>query len=135
MHPSQWAPQTKTSVGRSRSRMDLGGLFLIVNYEQEVDGEVSFRGHGVYGWDPRRESYTMHWFDSMGYPPGGMALGTWEGDTLTFESKSEHGHSRYVYVHPEPGRYEFRIESSPDGETWSTVMESTMRREADQGLA
>ena len=128
MAPSPWdpvgGPATATSVGRR----DLDGMHLIVDYQQTRDGGISFRGHGVYGWDPTVGCYTMYWFDSMGFDPGGPAQGTWEGDTLTFVAERSHGHSRYVYTFEGPDRFRFHIEMSPDGSTWSRWLDSVYTR-------
>jgi Protein of unknown function (DUF1579) len=126
LHPSPWSPQAKTATGRSHNRMGIDGFFLINDYTQEQDGQVVFRGHGVYGWDAKRERYTMHWFDSMGMPPR-ETLGTFEGNTLVFDNRSEMGHSRYRYV-LESDAYRFTIEVSRDGEHFTPVMEGNYRR-------
>jgi Protein of unknown function (DUF1579) len=127
LHPSPWAPEKHSAIGRSSNRMGVDGFFLINDYIEERDGEVVFRGHGVYGYDPKRQRYTMHWFDSMGMPPNEM-LGSWEGNTLTFQNRGEMGHSRYVYVLEGDDRYQFRIESSTDGQSWTPLMEGHYRR-------
>jgi hypothetical protein len=128
LFPSPWAPEKRSAIGRTSNRMDIDGFFLINDYTEEREGEVMFRGHGVYGYDPKRQRYTMHWFDSMGMPPG-ETLGTWEGNTLTFQNQSEMGHSRYVYVLESADAYTFRIESSKDGESWTPMMEGRFRRQ------
>lgn len=128
LHPSAWAPEPRRAVGRSSNRMAVDGFFLINDYAEERDGEVVFRGHGVYGWDAKRERYTMHWFDSMGVPPH-ETLGTWEGNTLTFENQSPMGHSRYTYVIEGDDSYRFTIDSSKDGESWTPMMEGHYRRQ------
>lgn len=126
LYPSPWAPEKRSAVGRFSARMGLDGMFLITDYQEERDGEVVFRGHGVYGFDPKSGKYTMHWFDSMGMSPA-ETLGVWEGDTLTFENSHAHGKSRYVYEVGDD-QYTFKILSSQDGDEWSTLMEGSYRR-------
>lgn len=128
MHPSPWDPQGGTATGRIVSRLDIDGMFLISDYTQERDGVINFRGHGVYGFDPLTDRYTMYWFDSIGNDPGGPASGRWDGDTLMFERSSDRGRSRYVYEFEGPDAYRFRIEMSADGERWTTWMDSRWRR-------
>ncbi len=128
MAPSPWDPNGGKATAVSKARRDLDGLFLVVDYQQHRDGKVTYRGHGVYGWDPADSTYTMYWFDSMGSDPGGPARGKWEGDTLMFQMKSRMGHSRYIYRFKSPTEYDFRIEMSRDGESYQTWLESTYRR-------
>ena len=63
LSPSPWLPQGAKAVGRMTARMALGGFHLIIDWTQERGGKVNFEGHGVLGWDPRGQCYTMHWFD------------------------------------------------------------------------
>jgi len=126
MHPSAWSPEASTSEGRSSTRM-LEGFFAVCDYEQVKDGSVTFRGHGVYGWDPVAAEYVMYWFDSMG-GAGGVARGTYADGVLTFQSTSPMGHHRYRYTFPDADRMTFQMAHSEDGETWKPTMDSIYRR-------
>jgi len=123
MHPSPWDEKGGTAVGKKVSRIDLDGFYLIEDYTQERDGQVSYRGHGLFGYDPQKNRYTMHWFDSMGMPTNEASLGTWEGNTLRFEMSSPMGQQRYIFITEGTTRYTFKIENSQDGKTWNTFME------------
>jgi hypothetical protein len=127
LHPSAWAPERRTAIGTFSSKMILDGMYLTHDYVEERDGKVVFRGHGIYGWDPKRERYTMHWFDSMGFPPS-ETLGVLDGATLTFQNSGAHGHARYTYALLDADRFTFRIDNSRDGQSWSPVMEGEYRR-------
>lgn len=127
LHPSPWSPQTRHATGHFRCRMGIDGMFLLNDYEERRDGEVFFRGHGVYGWDAGRERYTMYWFDSMGHNPN-ETLGVWDGDTLSFSNRGEQGHARYSYILHADGRMGFRIDASRDGQEWSCMMEGIYTR-------
>jgi hypothetical protein len=129
MHPSPWSPTAVHAKGRVVAEMQLGGFFLVSRYEQEVGGQRSFEGHGVYGWDLQRQRYTMHWFDSMGNDPGAPALGTWEGQHLVFENTTPMGHGRYAYELLGPGRYRFTMAMSGDGRSWTPVMDAIYVRQ------
>lgn len=118
MHPSPWSPESASATSRTVARRELGGFFIITDYEQKRDGEVSYSGHGVFGWDPRKEKYTLHWYDTMGGDPGAPALGTWEGDTLCFQHQHHMGHSRYTYVFSGKDAYTFALDFSQDGREW-----------------
>jgi hypothetical protein len=108
-------------------RMELGGFFLCSFYEEEVSGEPSYSGHGVYGYDPKEEKFTMHWFDSMGGSYNKPALGAWDGNSLSFQNATPQGHARYTHT-IENDEYDFKIEVSEDGEAWTMFMSGTYRR-------
>src|SRR5215472_2647983 len=118
LKPSPWDPKGGKAKARLTSKLDLDGFFLITDYQQERDGKVSYRGHGVYGYDSNRKQYAMFWFDSMGMVGAEPAWGKWEGDTLTFESKSPMGLGRYTFKFNSDGSHEFRIDNSQDGKSW-----------------
>lgn len=128
MHPSPWDAQGGSAMAKIAARLDLDGFFLVSNYTQERGGQVSYRGHGVIGYDPVKGQYTHHWFDSMGSPVYGPAIGKWAGNTLAFESEGPMGHARYVYRTEADGKYTFKLENSQDGKTWATFMEGWYRR-------
>ena len=128
MLPSPWSPTEQERNSQISARM-LEGFFLISDYEQrDADGQVCFRGHGVYGWDPRGELYTMYWVDSMG-GPGGRAEGRLEGDVLTFENSSPMGHHRYRYTFEGSDAYTFEMAMSADGSNWHQLMEGHYERQ------
>ena len=57
IHPSPWDPKGRKGTSATKARMDLGGFYLITDYDQfGPDGQQTYKGHGVYGWDPRRSS-------------------------------------------------------------------------------
>jgi hypothetical protein len=126
--PSPWDPKGGKGAGRFVARLDLNGFFLVADYVQERSGQVTYRGHGVYGYDPQQTCYTMHWFDSMGSGTPGPVRGRWEADRLTFEGENPMGHSRYIYALEGADRYAFRIEHSRDGKTWAAFIDSRYAR-------
>lgn len=126
MFPSPWDPGGER-VGRCHARAALGDLFLITDYVQEHEGRPVFRGHGVYGYDPRRERYTMQWWDSMATHGGDRVDGVWAGDTLTFETDHGGPPSRYVYELRGPDTYRFAILVAR-GRDWAPMMEGLYRR-------
>ena len=126
MAPSPWDPGGSNRTSTCEATM-LEGFFLVTNYEQrDESGEtVTFRGHGVYSWDPGEGCYVMYWFDSMG-GPGGIAHGKAEGDVLTFQNSSPMGQHRYRYTFEEGG-YLFEMAMSQDGEQWQTLLKGSYR--------
>jgi len=55
MCPSPWDPEGGTAIGRIENRIALDSIVLIQDYEQEPDGTVVYRGHGVLRWDAAGE--------------------------------------------------------------------------------
>jgi len=127
MPAGPWAPGGGTALGRVENRAALDGFVVIQDYAQERDGEVIFRGHGVFGWNSGVGQYTLHWFDSMGM---GMNEyhGDFEGDVLSLTSDSPMGKSRAVFDLGAAGRYTFRMELAQDGRAWTTFMEGAYTR-------
>src|SRR5947208_1920101 len=128
MYPSPWDPKGGPALGRTESRLDLDGFYLLSDYTQERGGRTSYKGHGVFGYDPGSGSYTMHWFDSMGFPCTVPAKGTWEGNRLLFQSASPMGQGRFTYEFEREGKYRFKLENSRDGKEWTTFMEGNYTR-------
>lgn len=114
-HPTPWDPKGGTATTRMNTRLDLDGFFVIADAVQERGGKVSYRGHGVFGWDAPQQRYTMHWFDGMGCDPGGPALGTWQGNKLSLVHQHAMGHGRFTYEFDSPGTFKFKMERSQDG--------------------
>ena len=69
MHRSPWSPKRQEPTCKLSVRM-LDGFFVIPDDEQHGGDRVTFRGHGVYGWDPVAAFYKMCGFDSIGGPGG-----------------------------------------------------------------
>lgn len=127
MSPSMWDPAGGTAVGRVSNRTAIDGLVLVQDYEQERDGKISFRGHGVFSYDAGEEIYVLHWWDSMGIPPN-VFKGYFEGDVLTMTSSGAMGHSRTVFEFVGDDGYKFRMEMSMDGSQWGTLMQGSYKR-------
>ncbi|MFQ5718590.1 MAG: DUF1579 family protein [Acidobacteriota bacterium] len=127
MSPSPWMPEGGTAIGEVTNRIAMDGFNVVQDYTQTRDGTVSFRGHGVFGWDDTRKEYTLHWFDSMGMPPN-VFRGSFDGDTLTLSSHDPRVHSRTVFDFGAPGSYRFKMEMSQDGNAWHAMMEATYSR-------
>ena len=49
MPPCPWDPKGGTAIGRCDNRVSVEGFVVLHDYEQERNGAVSFRGHGVFG--------------------------------------------------------------------------------------
>ena len=130
-HPSPWNPELHSAKSKTVRRVALGGFHAIGDYEKLGEGEDAFTGHEIFSYEPDSDEYVCHWFDSMG--PKGCALrGRWQGDTLTLLGHDpQFGHSRLIYGMGElaQGAYSFKMEMSPDGETWTPCIEGRYERQ------
>jgi len=125
---SPWGPGGE-ATGRSHVRVALDGMSMLNDYEEEKDGKIVFRGHGVFGVDPQSGEALWWWFDSMGIPPLQPSRGKWDGDTLVFTNTSERGTGRYTYRFDGRDRYHFRIENKFPGQAeFSEFMHGDYRR-------
>jgi hypothetical protein len=130
MNPSPWGPGGQ-ATGRYECRIDIDGLFAIQDYVQEKAGKVTYRGHGIFGWDGEKKTFTWYWVDSLGTVPAAPSRGQWVGDTLQFEHEPVGElRGRYTYKFMGLDRYQFSIENSQDGgKTWFTFMVADYRRQ------
>jgi hypothetical protein len=128
IHPSPWDPKGARARTTMNGRMALGGLYLITDWQQVKDGQVSFLGHGVYGWDPRGKCFTLHWFDNTGVEHGAPFFGSWDDGALTLDHEmAQFGRSRHVYELKD-GTLGLLLQMSPDGKAWNTFLEGSYRR-------
>lgn len=127
LQPSPWGPGGK-AIGRGTYRSVTDGMAITQDYEEEKDGVVVFRGHGVFTVDPESSDVLWWWFDSMGFPPEGPARGRWDGDTLVLLKSTSRGDGRYRYQMLDDG-YEFSIENRfPGQDDFSLFMQGRYRR-------
>ncbi len=127
MYPSQWDPKGGQAQGQTKSRIALNGFAVVSDYEQRRGGVVTFAGHGVYTFDPKRELYTLHWFDCLGSPPE-VFTGGFEGDVLTMAHEGPPMHVRLIYNFGEAGKLLSKLEMSPDGSVWNTLFDGVYTR-------
>jgi hypothetical protein len=130
MNPSPFGPGG-TARGRYNCRVDIDGFFVLQDYVQEQDGRVSYRGHGIFGYDSERKEFTWYWVDSMGMVPPSPSRGQWSGDTLQFEHEPMgERRGRYTFKFPDDRTFTFTIENSQDGgKTWQLFMDSRYRKD------
>ncbi|TPW11974.1 MAG: hypothetical protein FD129_1556 [bacterium] len=127
IHPSPFDPAGGEAEGRVDNRLSLDGWVVVQDYEQERGGTVTFRGHGVFSFDPGRAVHVMTWWDSF----GGVAseyTGGWQGDVLRLDAKTPQGPARASFDLSKAGEYGFKMEVSPDGNQWFTFMEGRYRK-------
>jgi hypothetical protein len=126
--PSPWDAAGGPATGTFEARLACDGFWLVADYAETRNGQVSYLGHGVYGYDRKEQAYTMSWFDSMTESVASVAKGRWDGNRLVFANQTPMGHSRFTYEFQGEGRYRFLIENSQDGKQWVRMMEGQYTR-------
>lgn len=128
LSPSPWGPGG-AAQGRFRFRSGLDGMALLQDYEQEKDGRVAFRGHGVFLIEPGSGDVLWWWFDSVGFPAE-VARGRWDGEVLRLEKRTPRGEARYRFE-LSGGTLEFEIENRFAGQAeFSSFMRGRYARSA-----
>lgn len=105
------------------NRIMPGGFFLERHYETRSPvGE--FEGLEVIGYDAAAGAYFQHGYDSHG--DAHQYRGTVEGDTWTFTYDTHMGgkkvRGRITLRDLSPIRQSYRMETSANGRTWTTVL-------------
>ena len=84
-------------------------------------------GISFIGYNPDQKAYTYDEFNSMGEAE--HSTGTLDGDTWTWLGEQKMGpqtmKGRFTMKIASPTSYTFKYEMSPDGATWTTVMDGT----------
>lgn len=127
MHPSPWLPEGGDASSTATMRADLGGFVVVIDYEQQMGGQTTYQGHGVYTVDPQNHDVVLHWFDSMGGQHEEFR-GRWEGQVLTLQSKNPMGHMRLTYDYSQDGVLKNHADMSPDGKTWNRMFDGHLTR-------
>jgi len=122
MHPSPWDPKGGMATARCDNKVAVDGFLITHEYEQERNGVVNFRGHGVFTYDANEKCYVMHWWDSMGMGAN-IFKGNFNGNTLQMTCPHCDFSTRATWEFPEANRYRFRMECSQDGKQWNTMVE------------
>jgi hypothetical protein len=124
LNPSPWDTKGGPATGKENNRSSLDGFVVIQEYEQIRNGVPTFKGHGVFTYDPYQKCYCMHWFDSMGAPVNEFK-GNFENNILTMTHQGKMGHSRAIMDFSKDGVYKFKMDGSQDGKQWVPFMEGS----------
>jgi Protein of unknown function (DUF1579) len=108
----------------------LSGGFFLVSHSDTTSPMGAFKSMGVMGYDPQTKMYTYNIFDSWGETI--TAKGTVSGDTWTWNSEmmmdGKPMKSRVTIKEVSKTEYTFKYESSTDGKTWESGMETTLTK-------
>jgi hypothetical protein len=123
MKAGPWGPG-----GKVASETDCGwfeGGFQLVCTETGSGAMGKFKSQYVLGWGMEDKEYKYQGISSDGMI--GAANGTVNGNTWTWQSTDKMGgkvvHTRYTIVVTTPTSQTFKMETSPDGKTWTTAAE------------
>src|SRR5882762_2913398 len=94
--PCPWDPKGGTAIGRCDNRVAVDGFILAHDYEQERDGKINFRGHGVFTYDTAEKCHVLRWWDSMGVAVN-VFKENFERNTLRMICRDSQGHSRTTW--------------------------------------
>jgi len=130
MKPGPWGAGGKMT-GTSHCSWMPGNYFVVCN-ESGSGAMGKMHGLGVLGYDPATKMYTYNGFNSMG--ENEHAAGTRDGKTWTYTNESMMGgkmmKGRYTMNENSPTSYDFKLETSEDGKTWTEFMVIEAEREA-----
>jgi uncharacterized protein DUF1579 len=127
MFPSPWEPKGGVATATIEARVACDGFWVVEDYTQRRGQVVTFRGHGVIGYEPKTDEVVLHWFDSMGMGAD-LFRGKFEGQSLTLTCKNPMGTHRLTYDLREPGTIRSKMESAQDGKTWAPMFEGVYHK-------
>jgi hypothetical protein len=123
LKPGPMGPGGKFTDTNRVQWMD-GGFFLVTH--SEFNGAMGKGTETAYmGYDSTDKSYTYDSFSSQGEVD--HAKGNLDGDTWTWQSETRVGSQtmkgRLTMKVLSPTAYTFKFEISPDGASWTTILE------------
>jgi hypothetical protein len=84
----------------------------------------TMHGLGIISYNSEEKTYTYYGVDNMGM--ASLSKGKVDGNTWVFTAEEKMGgktfHGRYT-MDTSPDSYTYKYETSPDGQTWSTMMD------------
>lgn len=107
-------------------RTSVDGFCLLVDYEEQRGGQVTYRGHGVHGWDTRDGCLYAYWFDSVGVMPRHGNRATLDGARYSYQDARPGGLTRFTYDWSD-GDLVFTIDRATDG-AWAPMHVGRYRR-------
>ena len=59
IHPTPWDPVGGPATSTWEAHVACDGFWLVADYVETRNGQVGYRGHGVYGYDRKERAWTM----------------------------------------------------------------------------
>jgi len=128
MKPSPFGPGGKVTGGETCEWFAGGFQLTCRSSSKGPTGEST--GMGIWAFDPAEKVYTYYGFgsDGMAFLSKGKVAGetwTWNNDMKMGEKTIK---SRFTIKQASADAYSFKWETSPDGDTWTTVQEGKATR-------
>jgi hypothetical protein len=122
---SAFGPAGKFS-GREVDEWFPGGFFVVIRADSKGRGGQAGKTLAIMGYNPEAKVYTYYGIES-GTGVAHISKGTVQGDTWTWNAEGKVGGKpmklRYIMKELSPTSCTLKFESSPDGKTWTTIME------------
>lgn len=122
----------KAEISASDTDEWMSGGFFVVNHSSFQGTIGTGEEIEIMGYDTDAKVYTYDSFNSNGQHE--QAKGTMDGDTWTWNSDLNMGgqmvKTQYIQKILSPDSFSFKLNISPDGSNWSTVMEGTATKNA-----
>ena len=126
IHASAWGPGETARVAMS-AEWEIGGRVLVQRWQDSRADDV-FELMNVFMADPANGEVLLYVFDTLGYPPDPPARGSWDGDRLQLQRKTERGESQIEFT---PTRTGFRWSKRyrPSGSApWQVIIDGELAR-------
>ena len=127
MHPSPWEPKGGVANATIKNAVACDGFWVAGDYEQKRGSVVTFRGHAVYGVEPKGDEIVLHWFDSTGMGVDTFR-GKFQGQILTLTCQNAMGTHRLVYDLSEKNTLRSSMETAPDGKTFAPMFDGVYHK-------
>jgi hypothetical protein len=125
LKPGSMGPGGKMT-GTDHNEMLPGGFFLVLHSDDDSPmGQI--HELAIMGYDSGKKAYTYNSFNNFGEAE--VYTGAVEGNTWTWTApipmNGKMINSRFTTKEASPSSYTFKFDVSPDGSTWTNIMEGT----------
>lgn len=118
-------------TGTERDGWFPGGFFVVSHADFKDPSGKAGRTLAIMGYNPEEKVYTYYAIES-GMETAEISKGTVQGNTWTWTSEAKVGGKpmklRYTMQQVSATAGTFKFESSPDGKTWTIVMEGKVTK-------
>ena len=129
--PNPYGPGSE-STGKISYHWEMENLWLVLDYNGEIEPMGVVISHGLMSYDPESKEYVLCMFGNFNAYVG-VYRGDWEdANTLVLTGKIEYEgmtyHERFKWVKAEDGAFHLFVQMSMDGQNYQTMVESIHSR-------